>query len=94
MIIETNIILEFEFDRRLSEMKKINNFINILICTSLGLWVIQAMLSYSNYTRHVELYATNVWFWYDDVMVWGKYIIPTIAVCLIAKFIIYKRVKG
>ena len=75
-------------------MKKINNFINILICTSLGLWVIQAMLSYNNYIRHVELYATNVWFWYDDILVWGKYIIPTIVVCLIAKFIIYKRVKG
>ena len=75
-------------------MKKIYNFSNILICTSLGLWVIQAVLSYINCTRHVELYATNGWFWYDDVLVWGKYIIPTIVVCLIAKFIIYKRVKG
>ena len=74
-------------------MKKINNFINILICTSLGLWVIQALLSYNNYTRHVELYAANGWFWYDDVLLWGKFIIPIVVTCLIAKFVIHKKLK-
>ena len=74
-------------------MKKINIFINVLICTSLGLWVMRAILSYINYTRHIELFATNGWFWYDDVLIWGKYIIPIVVVCLITKIFLYKKAK-
>ena len=75
-------------------MKKINIFLNVLICTSLGLWMIRAMLSYINYTRHVELFATNGWSWYDDVLIWGNYTIPIIIVCLIAKILICKKIKS
>jgi len=72
-------------------MKKANIFMNILICTSLGIWVIQALLSYNNYTRHVELYAAEGWLWYTDVLAWGKIIIPIVTVCLIVKIIVRKR---
>lgn len=75
-------------------MKKVNNFINILICTSLVLWGIKVLLDYNNYTRHVALFAANGWFWYDDVLLWGKYIISIIVTCLIAKFVIHKRMKA
>ena len=75
-------------------MKKVNTFVNVLMCVSLGLWVIKALLDYNNYTRHVELYATNGWFWYDDVLLWGYYIIPIIAICLIVKFLVYRKLKG
>ena len=74
-------------------MKKINYFINTLIYTSLGLLVIRAALSYINYTRHIELFAANGWFWYDDVLNWGKYAIPIVVVCMILKFVILKKVK-
>jgi len=72
-------------------MKKLNGFANVLICVSLGLWAIQALLSYNNYTRHIELYATEGWLWYTDVLAWGKFIIPIVVVCLIAKFIFRKK---
>ena len=72
-------------------MKKLNVFVNILMCASLGLWAIQSLLSYNNYTRHVELYAANGWLWYTDALAWGKYIIPIVILCLIAKFILRKR---
>ena len=72
-------------------MKRFNVFANVLIYVSLSLWAIQALLSYNNYTRHVELYAAEGWLWYTDVLTWGRYIIPMVAVCLIAKFIFHKK---
>ena len=75
-------------------MKKVNNLINILICTSMMLWVIRAVLSYINYTRHITLFATNGWFWYDDVLNWGKFIIPIVVVCVVVKLVICKKTKN
>ena len=72
-------------------MKKINLFANILICVSFGIWVIRALLSYINYTRHVDLFVTEGWLWYADVLVWGKYIIPVVVVCLTSKFLLNKK---
>ena len=72
-------------------MKKINLFANILICVSMGLWVIRALLSYINYTRHVALFATEGWLWYTDVLAWGKYIIPVVVVCLVSKLFLNKK---
>jgi len=72
-------------------MKKWNVFVNVLICVSLGFWAIQALLSYHNYTRHVELYAAEGWLWYTDVFMWGKYIIPLVVVCFLAKFIFRRK---
>lgn len=74
-------------------MKKFNVFANVLICFSVGLWAIKAVLDYNNYTRHVELFAANGWFWYDDVLLWGKYIIPIVATCFIAKFVFHKKLN-
>ena len=72
-------------------MKKLNVIANILICLSLGLLVIRALLSYNNYMRHVELFNANGWFWYTDVLEWGKYILPIVGLCVIVKFILRKK---
>ena len=74
-------------------MKKLNILVNILICASLSLWAIQALLSYHNYTRHVALFAANGWHWYDHVLPWGKYVIPIAAVCFLVKFLICRKTK-
>ena len=72
-------------------MKKFSIFANILICVSLGLWVIKALLDYNNYTRHIELFATNGWLWYTDALALGNYIIPIIVMCFIVKYIFRKK---
>ena len=72
-------------------MKKLNVFDNVLIYASLGLLAIRALLSYNNYTRHVELFASEGWVWYTDVFEWGKFIIPIVIVCIVAKFISRKK---
>lgn len=74
-------------------MKKLNVFANVLICVSLGLWAVRALLSYNNYTRHVELFAAEGWLWYTDVLAWGKYIIPVVVILLILKIVIRKKLK-
>ena len=71
-------------------MKKINRLASVLLA-SLVFWMIQAALSYHNYTRHVALYAANGWTWYDDTVSWGVYIVPTVIACLVAKFVIHKK---
>ena len=71
-------------------MKRVKILANVLICSSLGLWVMKALLDHNNYTRHIELFAANGWHWYTDVLAWGKYIIPIVAICLVVKFILRK----
>ena len=73
-------------------MKKINHILNFFIWTSLSLWAMKAILDYVNYTRHIELFAANRWLWYDNILLWGKVIIPFVVICLITKFIIRKCV--
>ncbi len=72
-------------------MKKFDILANVLICSSLGLWVIKALLDYNNYTRHVELFADNGWLWYTDVLAWGKCIIPIVVICLVVKYIFRRK---
>ena len=74
-------------------MKKIRVFTNLIICVSLSLWAIQALLAYNNYTRHVELYAASGWLWYTDSLNWGKSIIPLVIVCLIVKSILQRKME-
>ena len=76
------------------QVKKLNVFANVLICVSLGLWAVRALLSYINYTRHVELFAAEGWLWYTDVLAWGKYIIPIVVILLILKIVIRKKLKN
>ena len=72
-------------------MKKLNVFAGILIYASLGLLAIRAFLSYNNYTRHVELFASEGWVWYTDVFAWAKFIIPIVIVCIVLKLISRKK---
>ena len=72
-------------------MKKFDILANVLICASLGLWVIKALLDYNNYTRHVELFADNGWLWYTDFLAWGKCIIPIVVICLVVKYIFRRK---
>ena len=72
-------------------MKKLKVFANVLTCISLGLWAIRALLSYINYTRHIELFAAEGWLWYTDILVWGKYILPIVVVCFIVKIVLHKK---
>ena len=72
-------------------MKKLKVFANVLICISLALWAIRALLSYINYTRHIELFAAEGWLWYTDILVWGKYILPIVVVCFIVKIVLNKK---
>jgi hypothetical protein len=75
-------------------MKKVNNFMNILIFVLVSVLVMRAILSYINYTRHIALFAVNGWLWYEDVFVWGKYIVPVMVVCVIVKMIVSKKMQN
>lgn len=75
-------------------MKKLSVFANILLYVSLGVWAAKALLDYVNYTRHVPLFAENGWFWYEDALLWGAYIIPIVVSCLIARYLFSKMEKS
>ena len=72
-------------------MKKLHSFTNVLIFFSLGLWAIKAFLDYTNYTRHVALFAANGWVWYTDTLAWGKWILPVVVICLIAQLFLRRK---
>ena len=72
-------------------MKKANTLLNILLCAVPLLWAVWALLCYQNYTRHVELFAANGWLWYTEVLAWGKWALPLIALCLITKCLLRRK---
>ena len=41
--------------------------------------------------RHVELFASEGWLWYTSVLAWGKYIIPIVGLCVVAKLVLRKK---
>lgn len=71
--------------------RKLNIYANVILYSSLGLWVIKALLDYNNYTRHVELFAANGWLWYTDALTWSKYIIPIVVVSIVIKLFLRKK---
>lgn len=71
--------------------RKLNIYANVLICSSLGLWIIKALLDYNNYTRHVELFGANDWLWYTEVLAWVKYSFPILVVCIVFKVALRKK---
>ena len=74
-------------------MKKLNVLLNVIPGVAVGLWGIQALLAYQNYTRHIELFARNGWFWYTDTLEWGKCVVPLVVGCLVVKLVAKQKSK-
>lgn len=73
-------------------MKKLNNFLNILIGTFIGVFIGHGIYVYYDYKTHPDLYAMNSAPWYTSILVYGIFTLVVILVVIIAKILIKRYV--
>ncbi len=71
-------------------MKKLNNFLNILIGAFVGVFVGRGIYVYWDFKTHPDLYAVQSAPWYTSVLVSGAVTLAVVVVAVIAKIIIKK----
>ena len=69
-------------------MKKINNFLNILIGAFVGVFIGHGIYVYYDYKTHLDLYAMNSAPWYTSILVYGIFTLVVILVVIIVKILI------
>ena len=73
-------------------MKKLNNFLNILIGTFIGVFIGHGIYVYYDFKTHPALYAMNSAPWYTSILVYGIFTLVVILVVIIAKILIKRYV--
>ncbi len=71
-------------------MKKVNNFLNILIGAFAGSFIGHGIFVYWNFKTHPDLYAMQAVPWYTSVLISGAVTLAVIAVAVAAKILIKK----
>lgn len=72
-------------------MKKLNNFLNILIGTFIGVFIGHGIYIYYDYKTHPDLYAMRSAPWYTSVLVYGVVTLAVVLAAIVIKIIINKK---
>lgn len=74
-------------------LKKLNYFLNIIIGSFIGVFIGHGIYVFWEYKTHPDLYAMQSAPWYTSIFVNGIVTLILLAVVVIAKLIIRKKVK-
>lgn len=72
-------------------LKKINNFINILMGSFIGVFIGGSVYKYFDYKNHPDLYAMQSAPWYTSIQITGIALIVVLVICVIIKIIIRRK---
>lgn len=75
-------------------LKRITNFMDILMGGFIGAFIGGAIYQYLDYKKYADLYATYSAPWYTSIQVNGMILFAVLIICILIKFIIYKRANG
>lgn len=74
-------------------MKKINSILNIIIGTSIGVFIGHGIYVYWDYKIHYDLYAMQSAPWYTSILVYGFFTSVVLMAVIMIKTIIRRRLK-
>ena len=74
-------------------LKKLNSFLNIIIGSFVGVFIGRGIYVFWDYKTHPGLYAMQSAPWYTSIVVNGIVTLILLAVVIIAKLIIRKKIK-
>ena len=74
-------------------LKKLNYFLNIIIGSFIGVFIGNGIYVFWDYKTHPDLYAMQSAPWYTSIFVNGIVTLILLAVVVITKLIIRKKVK-
>lgn len=72
-------------------LKKLNNFLNVLIGVTVGVFVGHSAYIFFDYKARPDLYAMQSAPWYSSILVYGIFAVVVLAVAAIIKLIIRKN---
>ncbi|MDD3403544.1 MAG: hypothetical protein PHQ72_09345 [Hespellia sp.] len=74
-------------------LKKVNNFMNILMGCSIGVFIGSAIFKYLDYKKYPDLYVVQSAPWYLSIQINGIALICALIICVVIKVIIKKKQK-
>lgn len=70
---------------------KINNFINIIIGSSIGIFIGTSIFDYWHYKNNIDLYAMQSAPWYTSIKLAFILLLVVLGICIVTKAIIKKK---
>ena len=74
-------------------LKKINGILNIIIGSSIGVFIGHGIYVFWDYKTHTDLYAMQSAPWYTSIFVYGLFTIVVLIVDIMIKLIIRRKLK-
>lgn len=74
-------------------LKKINSILNIIVGSSVGVFIGHAIYVFWDYKTHSDLYAMRSAPWYTSILAYGLFLIVVLTAGIIIKLIIRRRLK-
>jgi len=74
-------------------LKKINSILNIIIGSSIGVFIGHGIYVFWDYKTHPDLYAMQSAPWYTSILVYGLFTIVALIVGIMIKLIIRRKLK-
>ena len=74
-------------------LKKINSILNIIIGSSIGVFIGHGIYVFWDYKTHPDLYAMQSAPWYTSILLYGLFTIVALIVGIMIKLIIRRRLK-
>ncbi|WP_330691979.1 hypothetical protein [uncultured Acetatifactor sp.] len=74
-------------------LKKLNQITNITIGSFVGVFIGCGIYVFCDYKKHPDLYAMQSAPWYTSIFVYGIVMLIFVAVAVIAKLIVRKKMK-
>lgn len=73
--------------------KKLNNLLNIIIGTAIGVFLGHSAYLVWDYKTHPSLYAMQSAPWYTSILVYGGFTLAVLFVSILVKVIIRRKTK-
>ena len=70
-------------------LKQVNSVLNIIIGSTIGVFLGKGIYVFWDYKNHSELYATQSAPWYTSILVCGILALITLIICFTIKFILH-----
>lgn len=74
-------------------LEKINSMLNVISCSSIGVYIGHTIYEYWHYRKYPGLYALQSAPWYTSVLVYGAFTVVVLLVVTALKYIIRRKLK-
>lgn len=74
-------------------MKKLNNFLNIIIGAFIGVFIGHGLYVLWDYKTHPEIYTSYSAPWYTSILVYGIITVLVVLIAFVIKWFIRKRIS-